>query len=51
VRVTRGDAPRINPVAVAARLDGKFVVRSNDDTCSAADLALGYKQLQRAEIA
>ena len=53
VRLTRGDAPRIHPAAVtaAARLDGKFVVHSNDDTLSAADLALGYKQLQRVEIA
>ena len=53
VRLTRGDAPRINQAAVAAatRLDGKFVVHSNDDTLSAADLALGYKQLQRVEIA
>ena len=53
LRVTRGDAPRINQavVAAAARLDGKFVVHSNDDTLSAADLALGYQQLQRVEIA
>ena len=53
VRLTRGDAPRIHQAAVAAaaRLDGKFVVHSNDDTLSAADLALGYKQLQRVEIA
>ncbi len=53
LRLTRGDAPRINHAAVAAaeRLDGKFVVHSNDDTLSAADLALGYKQLQRVEIA
>ena len=53
VRLTRGDAPRIHQAAVAAaaRLDGKFVVHSNDDTLSAADLALGCKQLQRVEIA
>jgi hypothetical protein len=53
VRLTRADAPRINQavVAAAARLDGKFVVHSNDDTLNAADLALGYKQLQRVEIA
>ena len=53
VRLTRGDAPRIHQAAVtaAARLDGKFVVHSNDDTLSAADLALGYKQLQRVEVA
>jgi hypothetical protein len=53
LRLTRADAPRINKaeVDVAARLDGKFVVHSNDDTLSAADLALGYKQLQRVEVA
>jgi hypothetical protein len=34
-----------------ARLDGKFVVHSNDDTLSAEDMALGYKQLQRVEEA
>jgi len=53
VRLTRGDAPRINQAAVAtaARLDGKFVVHSNDYTLTAADLALGHKQLQRVEIA
>src|SRR6266571_1059578 len=31
------------------RFDGKFVVHSNDDTLSAEDMALGYKQLQRVE--
>ncbi len=31
------------------RLDGKFVVYSNDDTLTASDLALGYKQLIRVE--
>jgi len=36
-------------VAAAERLDGKFVVHSNDDTLSAEDMALGYKQLQRVE--
>ena len=38
-------------VAAAERLDGKFVVHSNDDTLTAADMALGYKQLQRVEQA
>lgn len=38
-------------VKAAARLDGKFVVHSNDDTLTAEDLALGYKQLQRVEEA
>jgi len=53
LRLTHADAPRINKAEIdmAARLDGKFVVHSNDDTLSAADLALGYKQLQRVEVA
>jgi len=33
------------------KLDGKFVVHSNDDTLSSEDMALGYKQLQRVEEA
>jgi transposase len=36
-------------VAAEARLDGKWVVTSNDDSLSAEDLALGYKQLMRVE--
>ena len=35
----------------AERLDGKFVVHTNDDTLSADGLALGYRQLQRVEQA
>ena len=38
-------------VAKYERLDGKFVVHSNDDSLSAEDMALGYKQLQRVENA
>lgn len=38
-------------VAAAERIEGKFVVHSNDDTLTAADMALGYKQLQRVEQA
>ena len=38
-------------ITAAERLDGKFVVHSNDDTLSAIDMALGYKQLQRVEEA
>jgi hypothetical protein len=33
------------------RFDGKFVVLGNDDSLSAEDMALGYKQLQRVEQA
>jgi hypothetical protein len=32
-----------------SKLDGKWVIISNDDTLSAEDLALGYKQLMRVE--
>lgn len=38
-------------IKAAERLDGKFVVHRNDDTLSAEDMALGYKQLQRVEEA
>ena len=38
-------------VQAAERRDGKFVVHGNDDTLSGADMALGYKQLQRVEQA
>jgi transposase len=43
----------IDRAAVKAleRFDGKFVVHSNDDTLSAEDMALGYKQQQRVEEA
>ena len=47
--LTPNGQPRIDQahVQALAKLDGKFVVHSNDDTLSAADLALSYKQLQR----
>ena len=37
--------PSIDPdkVRAAERLDGKFVLTTNDDTLSVADIALGYK--------
>ncbi|MFQ5515864.1 MAG: IS1634 family transposase [Myxococcota bacterium] len=38
-------------VGSAERLEGKFVVHTNDDTLNAEDMALGYKQLQRVEQA
>lgn len=43
----------IDPAKVrqAERLDGKFVVHSNDDTLTSEDLALGYKQLVQVERA
>jgi hypothetical protein len=36
-------------IADEARYDGKWVVTSNDDSLTAEDLALGYKQLMRVE--
>jgi hypothetical protein len=36
-------------IAEAERYDGKWVITSNDDTLTAEDLALGYKQLLRVE--
>lgn len=44
---------RINRAAVKAhsRRDGLWVIRSNDETLSAEDLALAYKQLMRVEDA
>jgi len=53
LRLTKTGKPRIDAARIdeLEKLDGKFVVHSNDDTLSAADLALGYKQLQRVEIA
>ena len=41
----------LGAVREAARYDGKWVVTTNDDTLSAEDLALGYKQLLRVEEA
>jgi transposase len=43
LRIDRG------AIADAAHFDGKWVVTSNDDTLTAEDLALGYKQLLRVE--
>ena len=42
---------KIDRAAVAAeqKLDGKWVITTNDDTLTAEDLALGYKQLMRVE--
>ena len=53
VRLTKNGHRRIDQANVdaLAKLDGKFVVHSNDETLSVADLALGYKQLQRVEVA
>lgn len=53
VRLTKTGKPAIDVAKVksAERLEGKFVVYSNDDSLTAEDMALGYKQLQRVEEA
>ena len=38
-------------VKAAEHCDGKFIVHGNDNTLSAEDMALGYKQLMRVEQA
>jgi hypothetical protein len=51
LRTTGAGKLRIDRTAVAAeaRLDGKFLLRTSDPTLSAADVALGYKQLLEVE--
>jgi hypothetical protein len=51
LRQTKRGVVKLNRGAIRAeeKLDGKWVVTSNDDTLTAADLALGYKQLMRVE--
>jgi Transposase DDE domain len=53
LRKTKAGLLRIDRAAVAAeqRLDGKFLLRTSDPTLSAADVALGYKQLLEVERA
>jgi transposase len=53
LRLTKGGLLRLDAAKrrAAEQLDGKFVVHSNDDSLTPADLALGYKQLQRVEEA
>lgn len=53
IRTVKSGSLRIDWGAVRRyeKYDGKFVVHSNDDTLSAEDMALGYKQLMRVEQA
>jgi transposase len=53
LRLTKTGKPVVSQAAIRAaeRRDGKFIVQSNDDTLSAEDMALGYKQLMRVEQA
>lgn len=45
--------PQLDRTKVKAeeRLDGKYLLRTSDDTLSPADIALGYKQLMEVEAA
>jgi hypothetical protein len=51
LRVTATGLLRIDKAAVRTEtnLDGKYLLRSSDPTLSAADIALGYKQLLEVE--
>ncbi|MHB1717881.1 MAG: IS1634 family transposase [Acidimicrobiales bacterium] len=51
LRRTASGKLRIDQAAVArdAKLDGKFLLRTSDETLSAEDIALGYKALLEAE--
>jgi hypothetical protein len=51
LRRTKEGKLRLDHAAVAreARLDGKWLLRSSDETLSAADLAAAYKQLYQVE--
>jgi hypothetical protein len=53
LRTDAHGAPELDPEAVRAeaRLDGKYLVRTSDDTLTAADVALGYRQLLDVEDA
>ena len=53
LRETKSGALRIDRAAIREeeKLDGKWVITSNDDTLTAEDLALGYQQLMRVEQA
>ena len=51
LRTTKGGKLRINAAKIKAEanLDGKYLLRSSDPTLSAADIAVGYKQLLEVE--
>ncbi len=51
LRVTAGGLLRVDAAAIAAeeKLDGKYLLRTNEPQLSAEDIALGYKQLLEVE--
>ncbi len=53
VKTDKRGQPGLDPAKVKAeeRLDGKYLLSTSDDTISAEDVALGYKQLYEVEDA
>lgn len=53
LKLDRKGQPKIDQAKIRAeeRLDGKYLIRTSDDTLSAQDVALGYKQLLEVEDA
>lgn len=53
VKTDKRGQPRLDPAKMKAeeRLDGKYLLSTSDDTISAEDVALGYKQLYEVEDA
>ena len=51
VRLLKNGQVKIDNAAVAAekRLDGKYIIKTSDDTLSIEDIVLGYKQLKVIE--
>lgn len=51
VKILKGSQAKIDNAAVAAekRLDGKYLIKTSDDTLSIEDIVLGYKQLKVIE--
>lgn len=51
LRLNKAGNPVIDRAAIRkiVRTEGKFIIHSNDDSLTAEDLALGYKQLMRVE--
>jgi len=53
LKTTKRGQPRIDrkKVREEAKLDGRYLLRTSDDTLSAGDVALGYRQLAEVESA
>jgi transposase len=53
LKINAKGLPELDNAKIKAeeRLDGKYILRTSDDTLTAADVALGYKQLLEVEAA